>query len=80
MKETTTQTVYKCDLCHKECKPIRRISLPHSYSLDLVNKIIIEVKASVPYAGNKLEDVCEECLCKVLEKYLESKKQKLKRQ
>jgi len=80
MKETTTKTIYKCDLCHKECKPIRSLSLPYNYSMDLVNHIIIEVRASVPYANDKSEDVCEECLRKVLEKYLESLRKKLKRQ
>ena len=70
MKETKTTIKYKCDLCGKECLPVRSLSLPYSSFMDLTNTIELDIKAHIPY-GTLDGDVCRECLIKCLKKFID---------
>lgn len=62
---------YKCDLCGKSgINPIKKLDIPVSYYMDLVNRIVIsDIEAYIPY-GTTHGDVCEDCLKTALKKYL----------
>lgn len=64
-----TDLWYTCDLCNKECKPVRELRITHSYWRDLVNEVHLSIRAHVPYVtGNG--DVCNDCLNEALMRHL----------
>lgn len=71
MEKTKKQTTYTCDLCGKECLPLREISIPARYYMDLVTTVKVRIVAYIPY-GTDHGDVCPECAKAALKKWLES--------
>ena len=71
MEKTEKRTTYTCDLCGKECLPLREISIPARYYMDLVTTVKVRIVADSPY-GTDHGDVCPECAKAMLKKWLES--------
>lgn len=65
------KTTHTCDVCGKECEPIRNISIPFSYFMDTVSSVRINISAYIPY-GTTAGDVCKECAKKYIGKWIES--------
>lgn len=72
MRRETLTVRYTCDLCGKECRPIRELNLVHSRGQEFNNEIHLTARAFIPY-GTTDGDVCEECLVNALQNYMESK-------
>ena len=70
MRNKTETTVITCDLCGRECEPVTTMSIPHSYYMDLVNCVVINAYAHVPY-GTPKGDVCNDCLKQALKKAMD---------
>lgn len=70
MKQELVTVVYTCDLCNKECEPVRELKLFHSWGYlgETQNSIIVRVGAKV--AHNSYGEVCETCLHDALKAYL----------
>jgi hypothetical protein len=65
-KKVTTIT-FTCDCCGKECQPVRELTIPMRYSMDLVSCIVLKVSYSAPYA-TAYGDVCRACLDEAIHK------------
>lgn len=70
MRHEEVIVTYTCDLCKKECEPVRNVSIPHSYigAHDVVS-VEIRVSAIVPYV-TECGDVCRDCLMKALSRFM----------
>lgn len=66
-KKEYVQTVITCDMCGKECNPIREIKLAVGSTPDFTNYIVLSVRGDFPYATNN-GDICGVCLSNALAK------------
>lgn len=70
MKRTTTIVAHTCDVCGKECAPVKRLQSTISSTPDFVNSVYIDVTVNLPYATAN-GDICKECLLPRLKDIIE---------
>lgn len=65
MKTERTIVTYTCDLCGKECEPIRELKIPHPKG----GNIHMKICAYIEYATAS-GDVCKTCFENAISSYL----------
>lgn len=76
MKTETTLVKYTCDLCGKECMPIKKLILNYeegflAYGSAYHKNVVLDISTDITYSKTE-GDVCESCLNEVLRRYMES--------
>lgn len=66
-RETVSRVIYRCDLCTKDCTPVRilqREAQRFSTTGKLTETIILRLPVQTSMAGES--DICPDCLTKLL--------------
>lgn len=66
---TTTTTTITCDLCGKDCDPVRKITHIINWGYMNENPLIMELPINMNYG---CKDVCKECLLENLKKVIKN--------